>query len=552
MADLPSSKRKDEAKASRVISRHLDPAFAATPDTLIEPSPSASGTSTPSRIDLLDDPESSLKLQGGDVHRDLYKIKTRAAAGNLRDTRSKSFGGRRPSSSSLLPAPIHAAELQVPGAFRRQFLVNQRRRFNSVTGPVTNNFISFLDLYGSFAGEDLAESDEDRADDGDDNDDDDENNGGNVRDSNGSAEGRGERRPLLGRRKSSRVPKKGDSGTIKTFFLLLKSFIGTGVLFLPKAFKNGGLLFSSITLVVISLVTCLAFHLLLQCRGKCGGGGYGELGEALVGRKMRTLILGSITFSQLGFVCAGIIFTAENLYAFFEAVVQGTSSSNGSLPISTGLLIAAQVVLLIPLALIRNISKLGSSAFLADVCILFGLGYIYYYNCSSLAHKGINKTVELFNPADFTLTVGSAIFTFEGIGLVLPVQSSMKEPANFSRLLYFVMFLLTVVFTTVGGLSYATFGDKTNTEIISNFPQHDKLVNTVQFLYSVAVLVGTPVQLFPVSRSYILRYEDYANTYIRPYVSSKVHSSATSQESETRRQSGRRTRSARCSSSCAA
>jgi proton-coupled amino acid transporter len=154
-----------------------------------------------------------------------------------------------------------------------------------------------------------------------------------------------------------------------------------------------------------------------------------------------------------------------------------------------------------PLALIRNISKLGPAALLADVFILIGLTYIYWYDISTiLSRGGLHPTIELFNPHDFTLTVGSAIFTFEGIGLILPIQSSMREPEKFSHLLYLVMALITVIFTSVGFLCYGTFGDRTSTEIISNFPQSSKLVNAVQFLYALAVLVGTPVQLFPALR----------------------------------------------------
>jgi proton-coupled amino acid transporter len=345
--------------------------------------------------------------------------------------------------------------------------------------------VSFLDLYGSFAGEDLAESeDEDTAVE------DEEQDEAQQRIS-GEEEG-GERRPLLGRRKTSRAAKTGYASAKKTFALLLKSFIGTGVLFLPKAFKNGGILFSSITLVVVSLVTCLAFHLLLQCRARYGGG-YGDIGRAIGGDRMRSIILGSITFSQIGFVCAGIIFTAENMYSFLEAV-------NGSTWLSSKALIWMQLIILIPMALIRNISKLGGAALLADVCILLGLGYIYYFDIATIAKEGINKDVQLFNPRDFTMTVGSAIFTFEGIGLILPIQSSMKHPQKFEHLLFVVMSIITIIFTSIGALSYATFGDKTSVEIINNFPQNNKLVNAVQFLYSLAILVGTPVQLFPAMR----------------------------------------------------
>ena len=356
----------------------------------------------------------------------------------------------------------------------------QRRRFNSFTNPVTSNFVSFLDLYGSFAGEDLAESEGDSAIDGAEDESDPQ---------------VSETRPLLGRRRSTRrAEKDGEANNVKSFFTLLKAFIGTGIMFLPKAFRNGGILFSSITLVSVSLVSCLCFHLLLLCRQRYGGG-YGELGAAIGGPKLRALILGSITISQIGFVASGIVFTAQNLATFLDAV-----TSSPTAPISGNALIAIQLIVLIPLALIRNISKLGPAALLADAFILFGLVYIWYYDIATLASQGLNETVTLFNPRDFTLTVGSAIFTFEGIGLLLPIQSSMAQPENFSRLLYIVMIIITIIFTSIGALCYATFGDHTRIEIISNYPQSSKLVNAVQFLYSMAILVGTPVQLFPATR----------------------------------------------------
>ena len=221
------------------------------------------------------------------------------------------------------------------------------------------------------------------------------------------------------------------------------------------------------------------------------------MGAVIVGPKLRSLILASITLSQLGFVCAGIIFTAENLLAFANSVSWRARSEQ---PLGTNALIALQFVILLPMALIRNISKLGPAALLADVFILIGLVYIWYYDIATLAKYSIAPSVQLFNPSAFTLTIGSAIFTFEGIGLILPIQSSMKKPEQFSYLLYLVMGIITVIFTSIGALCYATFGDETKIQIISNFPQTSKLVNAVQFLYSLAVLVGNPVQLYPAVR----------------------------------------------------
>ena len=422
--------------------------------------------------------ESSLNLQGGDIHRDLFKINRQPPPLHKRAatfSHLKPQSGRRGSGDALT-----ASEHLAPGAFRRQFV---QRKYNSSFDigqiPVTRNFVEFLDLYGSFAGEDLAESDDEAVD----SDTDEE-----------EAERPTESRPLLARRRSSkRVAKQGDAGMVKSFFTLLKAFVGTGIMFLPKAFNNGGILFSSMVLIGVAVVSMLSFHLLLQCRTQYGGG-YGDLGKEIMGTKMRSLILASITISQLGFVCAGIVFVAENLYAFLDAVVKGPA------PLPLQALIALQLVVLIPLSVIRNISKLGPAALLADAFILIGLSYIYYFDIAVLAKQGIHETVQLFNPEHFTLTIGSAIFTFEGIGLILPIQSSMKKPQNFEWLLWVVMLIITVIFTSVGALCYATFGSDTQIEIISNYPQDSKLVNAVQFLYSMAVLFGTPVQLFPALR----------------------------------------------------
>ena len=486
MADTPQTTAGANPQEASVLERHLEPSYDFSE---FDPAPPASDDGQGSSSNSIDRqmPESSLRLQGGDIHRDLYKI----AAQNRRQKlhqRAATFSEpvyygdqRRPSNSTVDHDELPVRDQLLPGGLRRQYLQRQSKRVSYISEPVTRNFISFLALYGQFAGEDLEETDDESA----------------VTDE----EEQGERRPLLGRRQSTKkLRPQGDANQVKTFFTLLKAFIGTGIMFLPKAFKNGGMLFSSITMIVVSAVTALCFELLLATRSRYGGGGYGDLGQIVVGPRFRSLILVSITLSQIGFVCAGLIFTADNLAWFLDAVTHAKA------PLSTNQLIGIQVAVLIPMSFIRNISKLGPAALLADIFILIGLTYIYWYDISWISRMhGFHPSIELFNPRDFTLTIGSAIFTFEGIGLILPIQSSMKEPEHFSKLLYLVMVIITVIFTSVGVLCYGTFGQNVSVEVITNFPQSSKLVNAVQFLYSMAVLVGTPVQLFPAMRNIELK-----------------------------------------------
>jgi solute carrier family 36 (proton-coupled amino acid transporter) len=57
-----------------------------------------------------------------------------------------------------------------------------------------------------------------------------------------------------------------------------------------------------------------------------------------------------------------------------------------------------------------------------------------------------------------------------------------------------------VLFGGAGVLSYAAYGSDIQTVVIKNLPQDDKFVQIVQFLYSLAILLSAPIQLFPALR----------------------------------------------------
>ncbi|KAF3763120.1 hypothetical protein M406DRAFT_292755 [Cryphonectria parasitica EP155] len=498
----PNPREDEQQRMASVIADHLPPGYTAAFDGFDGPGPAAAAADTDAEAspDQANNGSnstrgSSLRLQGGDIHRALFKIPVKASL-----QRAMTFSHPERTSTPDLLRPddeMTATEITGPQGFRRHHVLAQQRRTRpgfsgGASIPVTRNFVEFLDLYGSFAGEDLADSDideselltDDEATPGSQDQDDQEPDETSplVR----------RRRPLM-RRKSSRAMRPGNAGTAKTFFTLLKAFIGTGIMFLPKAFNNGGILFSSLCLVSIAAISMWAFHLLLKCRTAVGGS-YGDIGQAIAGDKMRTIILASITLSQLGFVCTGLVFVADNWGSFLTAVTHGSN------PLGTKALIALQAALLIPLSFIRDISKLGFAATLADVFILIGLVYIWDFDITALARHGVDPSVQLFNPAAYTLTIGASIFTFEGIGLIIPIHASMRRPEHFEPLLGVVMLIITCIYTSVGAMCYATFGSRTQIEVIDNFPQTSRLVNAVQFIYALAVLIGNPVQLFPAMR----------------------------------------------------
>jgi len=461
---------------------------------------------------------------GGDVTHPIYKWNSSVAESGRR--RTISYAGQE---TSRDPAFDH---IHQPGGFRRNYLLlndNQTASVHSGDGesqhpPATNNFIEFLYLFGHFAGEELEEIEEEEEpedelvvdepsvlEQG-------EAEGGPTQDLTASyisqlsrrSKGRdmSESTPLMGgasrgmtlkrsmsrhRTRSMSVNRKGDATVSQAVLMMLKAFIGTGVLFLGKAFFNGGLIFSLVTVSVIGLVSLYAFSLLVEVKMKIGGS-FGDMGGMVFGTWMRHAILFSIAISQIGFVTAYIIFVSSNLNSLV------LSFSKCETQLSSFVLIFGQLILLLPLALIRNLAKLSFTALIADGFILVGLFYIWGSEIGMLVHKGPGDVQVWFNPKDFALLIGTAVFSFEGIGLIIPITDTMKEPHKFPKVLTWVMIFLITLFVASGALSYLAFGSSIQPTVIINLPQQSPATQTVQLIYSLAIMLSIPVQLFPALR----------------------------------------------------
>lgn len=92
------------------------------------------------------------------------------------------------------------------------------------------------------------------------------------------------------------------------------------------------------------------------------------------------------------------------------------------------------------------------------------------------------------------------MFSFEGIGLVIPITDSMREPHKFPAVLSGVMIFLLLLFGGAGALAYLTFGPSIQTVVLVNLDTSSRLTQAVQLLYSLAIMLSVPLQLFPAIR----------------------------------------------------
>jgi amino acid permease len=282
---------------------------------------------------------------------------------------------------------------------------------------------------------------------------------------------------------------EGTAGAGKALFMLLKAFVGTGVIFLPGAFQNGGLVLSIVLMVVIASICLVAFQLLVIAQREVGGS-YGDMARTLYGSYLRYLVLFFLCISQIGFVSSYLIFISENIQLVVQALNQCYT------PFESKYYIWIVLGVVIPLCWVRKIARLSYCAIIADIFILFGLICVLYYTSNQIHLHGAGPNIKLVNNQDFALMIGTATFSFEGIGMVVPVIEGMKHPEKFPRVLTIGMIIITLIFTLIGTMGYVAYGDKIKASVVTNIPT-EPLSVTVQLLYSIAMILTAPFMLWP-------------------------------------------------------
>lgn len=277
-------------------------------------------------------------LPGTAMTNDIYKMANDLVQRNLR--RSRSLTDLMEYRKQQLHSDPALQNINKPGGFRRYFVhqngsntpsedgyASPLQRYSSMMDHDVDNlnspreykrtrhFLEFLamahiGIFDNFAGEDLEDTDDDIPVE-------DEEQARLLPVSNRQvvvAGSTNERTPLL-RRKSSHMADKGTASETKAIFLLLKAFIGSGVLFLPRAFSNGGLLFSFISMWAMGAISLFSFLLLIECKDHVSGS-YGDLGGVLYGPWMRRLVLFSVSISQVSHSVKKLGSDEVNLFAF--------------------------------------------------------------------------------------------------------------------------------------------------------------------------------------------------------------------------------------------
>jgi len=290
-----------------------------------------------------------------------------------------------------------------------------------------------------------------------------------------------------------------------TIIHLLKGNIGTGILAMPNALMNSGLWFGTVGLVVLSVFCVSCMHLLVNSAQRlCHKSGkpflsYTEVaGEAFANsnsrhlRKLKTVARKVISvflcITQLGFCCVYFVFVSENLKKVFDQHFREMDQK---------VYMTITLAPMLGLCSIRNLKHLAPISMLANMLQMAGLGLTFFYVLKDLPPTWDRKPFATWG--QLPLYFGTAIYAFEGIGVVLPLENQMREPRalrGWTGVLNTSMVIVTCLYIAIGFFGYLKYGDDVQGSITLNLPQGEWLAQIIMVMMSMAIFFSYGLQFY--------------------------------------------------------
>ncbi|KAG1673999.1 Proton-coupled amino acid transporter 1 [Nymphon striatum] len=270
------------------------------------------------------------------------------------------------------------------------------------------------------------------------------------------------------------------NSNFETMINLLKANIGTGILAMPDAFKNMGLVFGQladrISFDVFQPDPKYDEHELI-INGKDSSK---ELGWIGINGYIRSTLCSLPTYF--------IKLWKRSLFKILNTYAPGQYQ------------IHAVMAIVLPFMIVYNFIKslkaIAPLSMLANILQSIGLLIIFY--CIFQELPSVYERPFVADYSTWPLFFGTAIYTFEGIGMVLPLENKMKNPADFHGLtgvLNTGMVIVACLFCAVGFYGYLKFGDAVLGSITLNLPPHI-LYESVKVMFAISVFITYSLMLY--------------------------------------------------------
>jgi len=138
---------------------------------------------------------------------------------------------------------------------------------------------------------------------------------------------------------------------------------------------------------------------------------------------------------------------------------------------------------------------LSPFSLIADCANLLGLSAVLFRDFESYRYH--HEPVKAVDLSSFLYMTAISMYSFEGVGLILPLESSCKDRKAFPSLLKKVILGITTLMITFGTCGYLAYGSATEAPVTLNLD--GGWATFVKLSLCLALYLTYPIMMFPVN-----------------------------------------------------
>ena len=245
-----------------------------------------------------------------------------------------------------------------------------------------------------------------------------------------------------------------------------------------------------ITLIASLFLCILCAKLILDVREKLNATSYVDIGTKLFGAKGKAIVSFCLAFSQVGFTCAYVYFNIFNFHDIFQKILKVT--------INKWVFAAFFYLLWTGMCWVRKIQIFAHTHVFADCMIVFTMAVVMGYAIQKMSEDGQALTdAEFIDDKNWQTAIGFAVYAYEGIGIVFPVQDVCRDKEKYPMIVYGVITACAIIFVFFGMFCVFAWGPLLTTPLITDVLPDNNFIYIVKFLFCLNLIFSYPLQLYP-------------------------------------------------------
>ncbi|KAJ2808332.1 hypothetical protein H4R20_000915 [Coemansia guatemalensis] len=294
-------------------------------------------------------------------------------------------------------------------------------------------------------------------------------------------------------------PHASGASMISSFFNLTNAIIGAGLIGLPYATRQAGIIIGPILVVLVAFLVDWTLRVLALNSKLSGQQSYQGLVEYCFGRA--GLLANSFFQGAMagGGMASFIVVVGDTLPHVLSALMPGISQSGfGRVVFSRRFVIAFFVICMAyPLSLYRDVGKLGKTSAFAVVamCTIITSVIVEGPRIDPALRADPGTPVYLANTGVFQ-AIGIMTFAFVCHHNSFMIYGSLRKPTlnRYFEVIHISTAISTIVSLVIAIVGYIYFRDKTQGNILNNFPQDNLLINIARFLFALNMIATFPME----------------------------------------------------------